>query len=235
MSKIYFGLDVQQAIIQYNESESKATRDRLFQDKIYPAFDKLAENLIHTYKFYNYDTTYQDLKNEVVTFCFRKLNRYNLENGKAYSYFSKIAYNELINKARATNRSDLQKEDLSVIDDIRDLDHEVQLSSIDEGMQDFIDQWIRWVDVNIEILFSSQSMRKAVDSILEMFRSRHTIENFNKKALYILMKSYSGVKSQYITTAKNELKTMYYEMYTDYYNNIQIDWNYYLNRYRVKK
>lgn len=234
MSKIYFGIDVQDAIIEFNSTDSKAVKDRLFKTKIYPAFNKLVENLIHTYKFYNYATTYDDLKYEVVTFCYRKLDRYTPHSGKAYSYFTRIAYNELINKSKALRKDSANKEEVQAIDDSRNLYREVDQDRINEGMQDFMDQWVQWVDTHIEVLFSSQSLRKAVDSILEMFRTRNAIENFNKKALYVMMKSYSGVKSQYITNAKNVLKDMYYEMYMDYYRDPQIDWNYYLAKYRVK-
>ena len=50
--KNYFTKDTEDAIVQYNNSTNPEERGRLFRDKIHYAFYKLAENLIHTFKFY---------------------------------------------------------------------------------------------------------------------------------------------------------------------------------------
>ena len=55
-SKIYFGTPVQEAIIRYNASNNNVIRNRIYSEHIHKAFDKLAENLIHTFKFYYFDS-----------------------------------------------------------------------------------------------------------------------------------------------------------------------------------
>ena len=50
-SKIYFGTPVQNAIIRYNECKNPVIQNRIYREHIQKAFDKLAENLIHTFKF----------------------------------------------------------------------------------------------------------------------------------------------------------------------------------------
>ena len=52
--RMYFDMDVQNAIIEYNSldsNENSAERSNLYAKKIHPAFDKLAENIINTFKF----------------------------------------------------------------------------------------------------------------------------------------------------------------------------------------
>lgn len=231
--KNYFTQEVEDAIVEFNNSESIAEKNRLFANKIYPALDKLIENVINTGKFYNYETSYTDLKQEVVTFCYRKLSRYKPEAGKAFSYFNRVARNELISKSKAYTKQKSNKDDVNAIDDCRDLNLEFFREKIHDQVSDFMDLWISWVDRHLEKLFTNQHGRKAADAILEMFRSRELIENFNKKSLYVLMRSHSGVKAQYITSTKNIMKKMYYEMYSDYCNG-DIDWNYYLRKYTTK-
>jgi hypothetical protein len=41
---------------------------------------------------------------------------------------------------------------------------------------------------------------------LEIFRRRENIENFNKKALYILIREMTGSKTQHITRIVNVMK-----------------------------
>jgi len=42
-SKQYFTKDTEDAIIEYNSIEDKLTKDRIYKERIGPAFDKLAE------------------------------------------------------------------------------------------------------------------------------------------------------------------------------------------------
>ena len=61
-SKIYFGTPVQNAIIRYNDSKNPVIQNRIYREHIQKAFDKLAENVIHTYKTYYFDVPYEDVK-----------------------------------------------------------------------------------------------------------------------------------------------------------------------------
>ena len=54
-SKVYFGTPVQEAIIRYNESSNPAEKNKIYGEEIHAAFCKMAENLIHTFKFYYFD------------------------------------------------------------------------------------------------------------------------------------------------------------------------------------
>ena len=48
-SKVYFGKDVQDAIIRYNLSEDFNIKNKIYYNEIHKAFDKLAENIINTF------------------------------------------------------------------------------------------------------------------------------------------------------------------------------------------
>jgi len=75
----YFTLETEEAIIQYLNSEDQTFRNKIYKDQIEYAFYKLAENIIHTFKFYYTDlNTVEDLKHEVVTFLLEKLTKYKL-------------------------------------------------------------------------------------------------------------------------------------------------------------
>jgi len=74
--RIYFTLDTEEAIIEYLSSNDQNFRNRLYSDRIEYAFYKLAENIIHTFKFYHTDSdTIEELKHEVVTFLLEKLQK----------------------------------------------------------------------------------------------------------------------------------------------------------------
>ena len=82
----YFTLDTQQAIIEYRLETSTAKRNKIFNERIYYAFYKLAENIIHTFKFYYTEVdNINELKHEVIAFLLEKLHLYDDTKGKAYS------------------------------------------------------------------------------------------------------------------------------------------------------
>ena len=60
-SKMYFGTPVQDAIIRYNECPNPVIKNRIYEEHIHAAFCKMAENLIHTFKFYYFDYPYEDV------------------------------------------------------------------------------------------------------------------------------------------------------------------------------
>ena len=95
-SKMYFGTPVQNAIIRYNEAANPAIKNRIYQEHIDAAFNKLAENLIHTFKFYYFDYPLDEVKHEVVSFLIMNMHKYKADKGRAFSYFSVVGKNYLI-------------------------------------------------------------------------------------------------------------------------------------------
>ena len=96
-SKMYFGQPVQDAIIRYNETSNPAIKNRIYREHIHAAFVKMAENLIHTFKFNYFDVPLEQVKHEVVSFMVIQIPKYNAEKGRAFSYFSIVGKNGAFN------------------------------------------------------------------------------------------------------------------------------------------
>lgn len=76
--RLYFTSDTEDAIIEYLFSTNQTVRNKIYKDRIEYAFYKLAENLIHTFKFYYTDTdSIEDLKQEVIVVLLEKLHLFN--------------------------------------------------------------------------------------------------------------------------------------------------------------
>ena len=92
--KPYFGIDVQDAIIRYNGTDKPTKKNIIYHNEIHAAFDKLAENIINTFKFTYFDDPFKDVKHEVVAFMVMNMHKYDHTKGsKAFSYFSVVAKN----------------------------------------------------------------------------------------------------------------------------------------------
>ena len=94
--RYYFTQDTENAIIRHNKETRPHMRERIYNEHIRNAFEKLAENIIHTFKFYYFDVPSNDVKHEVVSFLYMNMHKFAEGKGKAFSYFSIVAKNYLI-------------------------------------------------------------------------------------------------------------------------------------------
>jgi len=214
--KMYFTIINEKAIVAYNLETNQYKRDKVYREHINFAFNKLVENMIHTFKFYYFDVPYSDVKAEVVAFLNEKIHKFTEGKGKAFSYFSIIAKNYLIIANNSNYAKMKQKAEISSIDDQRDLGGEASYSDYQEVLRDFTDQFVKYYDDNLNKLFTNKRDIIVADSLLELFRIRQNIENFNKKALYILIRERTGLKTQNITKVVNRLKKDFGSMFKEY-------------------
>ena len=74
--RYYFTQKTEDAITRYNKEERAYMKQRIYNDHIRRAFDKLCENIIHTFKFYYFDVPSEDVKHEVVSFLYMNMQFY---------------------------------------------------------------------------------------------------------------------------------------------------------------
>ena len=72
-------------------------KHQIYTDTIHPAFMKLAENIINTFKFSYFDYGFRDLQEEVVSNLVINMHKFDETRGsKAFSYFSIVGKNYLL-------------------------------------------------------------------------------------------------------------------------------------------
>jgi len=212
----YFTETTQRAIIAYNKEKDQIKRNRIYKEHIDYPFNKLVENIYHTFKFSYFDVPYEDVKCEVVAFLNEKIHKYTEGKGKAFSYFSIIAKNYLIIQNNANYAKMKRRAETTLIDDARDLQSEMALSSYQEQLRDFVGQWCDWYDDKLNTIFTTRRDILVADTILELFRTVENIEEFNKKALYILIRERTGLKTQNITRVINVMRSDFERMFKTY-------------------
>ena len=222
-SKMYFGQPVQDAVIRYNEASSPVVRNKIYREHIATAFDKLAENLIHTFKFYYFDYPFEEVKHEVVSFLVMQIPKYQPDKGRAFSYFSVVGKNYLILNNNNNYKKMKIHDAIDVLDYKRNLTSETALSISTEFNEEFVIQMLEYWDNNLTNIFRRQKDILVADSVLELFRRRKNIENFNKKALYIMIREMTGSNTQHITRVINQMKKYYFNMFEEFVSEGQID------------
>ena len=146
----YFFEENENAIIAYNLETSIHLRDKVYTQHIHKPFMKLAENIIHTFKFYCFDDPYVDVQAEVVAYLIEKIDKYDATKGsKAYSYFSIVAKNYLIYNNNENYKKMKQRTSLDAVDLTRNITNEIVRQEIIEAKKDFTDHMVAYWDDNL--------------------------------------------------------------------------------------
>lgn len=210
----YFTLDTQKAIVEYRLETDPAIRNRIYNQRIHYAFYKLAENIIHTFKFYYTEVdTLEELKHEVIAFLLEKLHRYDESLGKAYSFFGTIAKRYLIVYNNTNYKRLKGKAVVEEVESDKTITNTLILEQ--EGVDkrgNFLDKFIKRIDDDLLTLFPKQQEARVADAILELFKRRENIEIFNKKALFIYIREITDAPTHTITKVLKVYKTIYKEM-----------------------
>lgn len=214
----YFNHETESAIIQYNTSEDQVLRNKLFNTQINESIHKLAENIIHTFKFqYNGTSNFEELKHEVVAFLLGKLPLYDQTKGKAYSYFGTIAKRYLIQINMKNYKEIKRKADIEEVDTDKTAITDDYNSNNDSEVRVFMDLFATHLEKKLEWYFIDEKERDVVTTIIGFIKNRDNLDVFNKQLFYLYTNELSGQNSIIIAKTLKKLKFIYAKQYNKFY------------------
>tara|TARA_R110000803_G_scaffold1756_2_gene5710 strand:+ start:4753 stop:5430 length:678 start_codon:yes stop_codon:yes gene_type:complete len=219
---MYFGPEVDVAIIKYNKEEDPAIKSIIYQKEIKAAMEKLVENIIHTFKFYYTDSVpLEQVQHEVVSFLVEKLHKFDHTKGsKAFSYFSIVAKNFCILK----NKKNYKK-----LIEHRRIDADLSIDIVapeDEDKIDlnrFMEMYLLYWEDRVALYYKKEREQRLAEALLELFRKRDRIDIFNKKALYVYIREMTDANTQQITKVVKDMKVIYKKMFSHFLDKGFID------------
>ena len=204
--RYYFNQDTENAIIRLNKETRAHMKERIYNEHIRTAFEKLAENIIHTFKFYYFDVPSEDVKHEVVSFLYMNIHKFTEGKGKAFSYFSIVAKNYLILHNNNNYKKMKMHDGEDVMDYKRDPITELRSKEARTMKMEYIEQLAEYWRHNLSTVFKRKKDLDVGNSVVELIDMRENIDNFNKKALYILIREMTGSNTQHITRVINVMR-----------------------------
>jgi len=234
-SRFYFDEKVENAIVRYNKEEDNIIKNKIYNEEIKYAIEKLAENIINTFKFPYIQEKFSNKKADVVSHIMLNLDKYDINKGKAYSYFGQAAKNYLIisnNNSYKKLKTDFSisesEEDEQSDKDVFEIeDYHITSKNAQTDKQDFIKLLVKYLDKNLNKIFRKTREIHIANAIVQLLQNYDIfIENFNKKSLYILIKEMTGCKAIYITRVLNKIKNIYVILREEYNQNGHISLEY---------
>lgn len=223
-SKVYFGVKAEQAIKRYVECQSEVEKKEIYLDEIASVFMRLIENIINMPKFnFKRMDNFRTLQDEVMAHLYQNLNKFNpnrrskktKKKVKAFSYFGTIAKNFLVQKS--TKRSKV-----TFIDDNNETEstsrgeqsyniQDIRVPPVEEEMEmkEFFEVLHAYFKKEVENPLCHPDKRKLADGICLFLKNVHSINVYNKKHWYLLMREYTGLNSKKITLYLKEFQKDY--------------------------
>lgn len=215
-SKIYFGTPAQDAIVEYNNCDDPEIKSKIYEERIKYPFEKLAENVLNTFKFSYFDDSKDDIKKEVVSVLLEKIHMYQADKGRAFSYFTKIARNYLILENNSNYSRWKKTSLLSAMPEGWDVENNFYRDELASELSEFRELMIRYWDINLNKIFRKKRDLQIANAVVELFRRIDSIENFNKKHLYLLIREMTDCKTHYITKIVKVMKEHYRNLINEY-------------------
>ena len=215
-NKMYFTQDTEDAIIEYNKSKNDRFKNEIYRDRIQYPFEKLAENVLNTFKFSYFDVPKEDVQQEVVSILIQKIHMFKEGKGKAFSYFSIVAKNYLILNNNSNYKRYKKTDLMSQMPETWNPENDFYESEQGDEFNEFKNLMLQYWDKNLTKVFTKKRDIQIADAVLELFRRSQFIENFNKKHLYLLIREMTDCKTHYITKVVNVMKEHQRKMLNDY-------------------
>lgn len=217
--KMYFTQETEDNIVLYNGSDDMDERNSIYEEGIQYAFEKLAENILNTFKFSYFQCSHEDVQKEVVSNLVSNMHKYKANNGKAFSYFSIIAKNFLIlynNGNYKKFKRHTSVDDDEIIYEQKELTFNPRADTKRKELTEFIKLMVDYLEDNIDKIYKKEQEKRIAYAVLEIFRKSDVIENFNKKALYLFIREMTNCKTQHITKVVNKMKDIQSSLYSRY-------------------
>lgn len=211
----YFTQETEKYIVMYNNCTDQDEKNKIFTEHIYYPFYKLAENIIHTFKFYHTDVDrIEDLKLDIVSMLLQeKIGLFDPSRGaKAFSYFGTIVKRWLIAYTKKNYTKQQQQVPISGYENHLEEEVSVEVTAT-MTLSSFIDNWVVEVSTKLPELFPKEQDRQIADAVLTVFKTRRDLELFKKKAIYIYIREITKCETPYVTKVILKLKEDFYAKY----------------------
>jgi len=213
----YFTKETEKAIIEYNNTNNQAKKNKIYREELEWPLSKLVENIFNTFKFEYFLDDPQDVQAEVLAHLIEKLYMYDEGKGKAFSYFSIIAKNYLILNNNKNYKMMKMYQNIDDTDEVFQLEDPKENERIHNHIEEFVELMYHFWDYKIPRLFNKKRDKKIAYAIMELLYNHiDSIDVFRKKTIYLYIREMTGYGGQYITPVLNKMRPIQRKIYDDF-------------------
>ncbi len=217
--KPYFTKDTQAAIFEFCSAECSEEKAKIYESRILPALEKLAENLIFIYNFHKQTDDVDLLKHACVVNLYETLHKFDHTRGSnAFSYFNVVGKNWLIINARRVKK---KRDRMVYMDDqdnlsIRDQieinqsqyvpcpSHKMDQAENKQAMYEMLHELRHRLRSPLEI--------RCIEAIITVFEKVDDLDFLNKRAIFVYVRELSGLNPKQLSVCMSNIRKHYREI-----------------------
>ena len=212
-SRYYFTKETQQKIVEYQNSNRKIIKDRLYQYHILPAFQELVNSLVAVYGFKSSNEDINHLKSDCVTFLFETIHKWKPENGtKAFSYFNVVAKNWLTIHSRRLLKNARRSvsfeapEEFTFLEKSKLAEIEIDDSYEEKLRKNEQPKTVKKIIEFIKEQVKDERDKKCIDAIFQVFDNVDNLDYLNKRAVFVYLREISGLNSTELSSSLSNIR-----------------------------
>ena len=213
----YWGIEQEEAIVEFNTNEDIEDKHKVFVAIIEPAFRKLVENIYYTYNFNKILWDREQIEHEVMTHLYEKLNKFDIsKNKKSFSYFGTITKNWMIQRCNADkNKRFIDDDNQDII--VQNISiNAYEENEVNQHNQDFISGIIEeFDDWDSKDNYNKEDFA-VLEIINDILKNYHRFNIYNKKQLYVYIREATDLPSRKITKSLKKIKINYSDIKEDF-------------------
>ena len=214
----YFYEEEEEAFRQYIKSDDQNFRNRVFREKLYPAFTKMIESIMRRYKLFTPSEEYDDTFNDTMSFLITKVNNFDTTKGyKAYSYCGTVCKRYLLLKRtqdmKHTERTVSYEDEFGTKGDNR-TEEESSLPFYNEVIDATVEN-IKDMLLRADELELTENEEKVGYALIEMLTNwddlftRIESRKFNKTSAQYFISEYTMLNPKEVRAAMKRYKDVY--------------------------
>jgi len=217
----YFYEEEEEAFRKYVESDNQAYRDKIFREKLYPAFTKMIESISRRYGLFTPSESFEDTFYDTMSYLMTKVNKFDVSKGyKAYSYCGTVCKRYLLLK----RTQDMKRRETTLpYDTVFNSTHQDNRAYEMTDSESLAKNVIKKTIEEIEFMVSDEYTEKLTDNernvgmaLLELLKNWEDIftrletRKFNKTSAYYFIKEYTMLSSKEVRDAMKKYKNLYF-------------------------
>lgn len=204
--KGYFLEEEEQAVLDYLQTDDAAEKNRIYTEKLKPAFEKMIESIIRRYKLF-LNEEYEDTFNDTLSNLLTKLDKFKPEKDKkAYSYYGTLCKNYLLGRIDAQKKQSMRNpsydgisEEFNTIrySDVSDRSTKIAIETIDSLVKRMKNMVDNPEENNLKV--SEVKLGKALINLFENWDyvlTTDASEKLNKNAILLFLRESTGLDTK---------------------------------------
>ena len=224
----YFSEAEEVAVKDFLMSEDYTEKEKIFNERLLPAFKKMTESIIRRYKLYPPDETYQETFDDTMSFLMMKLQLFRADKGyKAYSYCGTIIKRYLIykintfykNQKRSSSYDAMDVNEMHYLTDTLKYsykDNDDNISTLRELMENTARDIGKMINSGVNGNPLNESQKKVGLALIEILTNWEELfaqmgsNKFNKSSILLFIKEMTMMTTKEIREAMKLFKDQYY-------------------------